>query len=528
MFSLFTQLDSKTCPLFLLLISAVALLISSCERPDPEVAKILPEPTLIQLALATTVPPTATLEPTQTPTATPRPLITPSASYAGTPTPDPTRSDAPALVGKYALHVVSSGETLNIIADIYDTTAAEIADINDFDVDDFLSVGQELLVPTKSDGVSPSFKLIPDSELVYGPSVKDFNVADAIAFFGGYLEEYREELEGVDMTGPDIVQLVADRFSMNPRLLLAIIEHQSGWVTRQDAEDDGFPIGYEQAEYQGLYKQLSWAANLVNYGYYGRSEGGLHSFEVGGDLTIDFANDINDGTAGIQLMLGNLPSATYQSWLSNVGLDGFFATYNQLFGNPFIYTVDPIRPADLQQPPLTLPWEPGKTWYFTSGPHGGWASGSAWAALDFAPQHEQLGCYQSDDWVTAMSDGEVVRSGNGAVVIDLDDDGFAGTGWAITYMHLESRERVPEGFMVKEGDRLGHPSCEGGFSNGTHVHVARTYNGRWVSADGELPFVMGEWISQGLGREYDGLLLRDEVVKEACSCREEGNAIAKE
>jgi LasA protease len=83
-----------------------------------------------------------------------------------------------------------------------------------------------------------------------------------------------------------------------------------------------------------------------------------------------------------------------------------------------------------------------------------------------------------------MAPGLVVRSDFGAVVVDMDGDGYAGTGWAITYMHLETRDRVAIGTQVKTGDPLGHPSCEGGFSNGTHVHIARTYNGRWVAADG--------------------------------------------
>ncbi|MCA9969685.1 MAG: hypothetical protein KC425_05695, partial [Anaerolineales bacterium] len=56
--------------------------------------------------------------------------------------------------------------------------------------------------------------------------------------------------------------------------------------------------------------------------------------------------------------------------------------------------------------------------------------------------------------------------------------------------------------------------------------VARLYNGRWVSADGALPFVMGGWVSQGLGREYDGLLVRGGVTKEARDGgRDEVNAI---
>lgn len=119
----------------------------------------------------------------------------------------------------------------------------------------------------------------------------------------------------------------------------------------------------------------------------------------------------------------------------------------------------------------------------------------------------------------------VSRSDFGAVVVDVDGDGFAGTGWAVTYMHLETRDRIPAGTVVQPGDRLGHPSCEGGFSNGTHVHISRTYNGRWVAADGSIPFMLGGWLSQGLGQEYDGLLVKGDMVKEACECREEINAI---
>jgi LasA protease len=127
-----------------------------------------------------------------------------------------------------------------------------------------------------------------------------------------------------------------------------------------------------------------------------------------------------------------------------------------------------------------------------------------------------------------MSDGLVTRSGFGGVVVDLDGDRYPGTGWAITYMHLAERDRIPAGTLVQTGDRLGHPSCEGGFSDGTHVHIARTYNGRWVSADGDVPFNLGGWISQGTGQEYDGFLIRGNVSKEACACREEGNAIPAE
>jgi len=78
---------------------------------------------------------------------------------------------------------------------------------------------------------------------------------------------------------------------------------------------------------------------------------------------------------------------------------------------------------------------------------------------------------------------------------------------------------------VAPRDRLGHPGCEGGVSNGTHLHLARTYNGRWISADGEIPFNLSGWISGGEGYEYNGWLLRDGVVKTADVYKTDDNSI---
>ena len=155
-----------------------------------------------------------------------------------------------------------------------------------------------------------------------------------------------------------------------------------------------------------------------------------------------FAAVINDGTAGVQRLLGAIAGMTYDGWQKAVGPDGLYATYERLFGNPFGYAVEPLLPAAIDAPSLELPWAAGETWYFTGGPHGAWNTGSAWGALDFVPPAEQVGCIPSDAWVTAMANGVVSRSGHGAVVVDLDGDGYAGTGWAILYMHLETRDRA--------------------------------------------------------------------------------------
>ena len=512
----------RTC--FLLVILS---LLVGCVRPDPEVEVLTPtaEPdTLLADTAEGIATPSRFLPPTPIVHTTKTPLPT----YQGIPTPDPTRPTADASSANFGSHTVSFGETLGYIAQLYGTSVEELVVINDLTDSDIIEVDQLLLVPGEASLDGPAYKLIPDSELVYGPSARDFSVEAIVAEYGGYLLSYQSEVEGRALSGTQIVQLVADRQSVNPRLLLALVEYLSGWVTHPTADSTEFALGYTKPGYEDLYQQVAWAANLISQGFYGRSEGGLTTFEVGKEARFDFDPGINDATAGLQLLFGSIPGTTVSKWQSDVGPDGFFAVYNRLFGNPFAYTVDPLLPEILSQPALSLPWAPGETWYMTGGPHGAWASGTAWAALDFAPPHDQLGCYVSDAWVTAMAGGLVTRSDAGAVVTDLDGDGYPGTGWTITYMHVEARDRIPVGSFVQAGDAIGHPSCEGGFSNGTHVHVARAYNGRWISADGDLPITMSGWVSQGLGREYDGLLVKGDQVKEACECREETNAISAE
>jgi len=196
-----------------------------------------------------------------------------------------------------------------------------------------------------------------------------------------------------------------------------------------------------------------------------------------------------------------------------------------LFGYPFDYAIEPLLPPDLTQPSLGLPFETGVPWFFTGGPHGGWDDGSAWAALDFTPPGPVATCWPSDAWVVAAADGLIVRADHGAVVQDLDGDGYEQTGWTLLYMHIAAQDRVPANTYVRRGDRIGHPSCEGGIANATHLHLARRYNGEWIPADGPLPFNLDGWVSSGGGIPYDGYLRRDGQTLEACECRADTNTL---
>lgn len=443
------------------------------------------------------------------------------------PTPNPPLN-LPSPRTETEAYIIQPNDTLGNIARRFGVELGSLIEANGITNPDHVEVGQTLVIPpAKSLNFGPDFKIIPDSELVLSPGNMDFNISAFINQYNGYLKSYREEQDGRRYTGAQIVDRVALENSVNPRLLLAVLEFRSGWVTNPAPTEKSldYPMLYFDQRRKGLYSQLSWAANNLDRGYYIWKAGGIPSWVLMDDTVIPIANTINAGTAGVQhffsLLLGK------EEWDRAVTQDGLFATFYQMFGYPFDYAIEPLLPPDLAQPPMQLPFERGDIWSFTGGPHGGWADGSGWAALDFAPPGPAQGCVQRDAWVVAVADGLILRADIGAVVQDLDGDGYEQTGWTVLYMHIDTRDRVEAGKYVKAGERIGHASCEGGYSTGTHLHLARRYNGEWITADGPLPFVLDGWVSSGDGVLYNGFLTRNGVVVEAWEERRSENQISR-
>jgi len=88
------------------------------------------------------------------------------------------------------------------------------------------------------------------------------------------------------------------------------------------------------------------------------------------------------------------------------------------------------------------------------------------------------------------------------------------------YLHIAPSGRVNVGTVLNAGDRIGHPSCEGGVADATHVHFARLYNGQWMDAQ-QMPMILSGWTITALDQEYEGKMSRGAEMREACNCRDD-------
>ncbi len=356
----------------------------------------------------------------------------------------------------------------------------------------------------------------PDAAVVASPITRDFDVAAYLESRGGFLAGYQQYLMISGWTpAATVIERVARENSINPQLLLALLEYQSQCVLGQPPDPQNFTsaLGAQAYYRKDLYGQLVWAARTLSEGFYGRMTGALTeiSFPDGTILTLSEA--INPGTAALYYFFAQLNNPV--EWAQAINpQSGFLALYVQMFGDPWEAAAEfgELLPEGLTQPELVLPFETGRTWAYTGGPHPAFEGVGPRAALDFAPSMAVSGCAPSTEWVTAMADGWVVRAEEGVVVQELDGDGYEQTGWVLMYLHIDSQDHAVVGAYLKAGDRLGHPSCEGGRATGTHVHVARKYNGVWIPADGPVPFTLSGWVAHAGEEPYLGTLTRQEEV----------------
>jgi LasA protease len=425
----------------------------------------------------------------------------------------------------FVLYLTRPGDTLEGLAGRFGVRLEEISYQQPYSAQAYLPGGLQLVFPEPNEAMTDPDLLLPDSELVYSPSAVGFDVEAFVGNAGGFLASYSEEINSEGFSGAAIVQRVANELSINPKLLLAILEYRAGWVYGSPAnlEQVKYPFGFYITDQEGLYDELRIAGTQMNLGYYGWKEGRFTLIRFPDESALRLNPFLNAASAGLHNLFAMLYSqAAWKQALSEG--EGFQSLYQSMFGDPWerAAAVEPLIPQDLVQPEMELPFPPGEDWSFTSGPHWAWNYGTARGALDFAPANAEGRCEVSKQWATASAAGVIARAANNTVVIDLDGDGYEQTGWTLVYLHLAADGLVGQGQAVNVNDPLGHPSCEGGKATGSHVHLARKFNEEWLSAEAPAPFTLSGYQVRWGGTSYQGELVKDGVSITACpyGCRE--------
>lgn len=467
-------------------------------------------------AASSPIPPTPVSEPapvTPTPispaTKTPVVALTQKKPVVET-TPLPTSEEAPIL------YYSQSGDTLAAVAAHFDVKTNEITASKRLPKNGMLDPGTLLVIPEKFAEYGPDAQIMPDSEIVFSVSAVDFDIKAYIDKADGDLASYREFLNSSGWTtGSQAIERISSENSINPRLLLALLDYEGNWVTGSPTDylHKKYPMGFERKFKEGVFIQTLLAVNQLYIGYYGWRSGTLTELTFPDGETLRIAPDLNAGTVALQYFFSQLYNRSeWQGAIDpNVGFPDFYA---EQFGDPWqrAQNAGPIFPPGLTQPPMVLPFEPNREWAFTGGPHGAWEREGPLAAIDFAPSTDKPGCTESEKWLVASAPGLVVRSSNGVVVFDLDGDGHEETGWSLLYLHVATEDRVKLDTWVEADERIGHASCEGGVSTGTHLHMARKYNGEWVLADGPLPFTLSGYVVHNGEKPYQGTLTKGDTT----------------
>jgi LasA protease len=426
--------------------------------------------------------------------------------------------------GELVDYVAQPGDTLVILAQRFNTSVAEILKANSFIPASASTMppGMPMKIPVYYLPLWGSpYQILPDSLFANGPAQVDFDTTAFVNGHPGWLKNYTTYVADANRSGANIVDYVAYYYSVSPRLLLALLEYRSGALSQPEIPPgkEDYPLGYERWDRKGLFLQLTWATNTLSNGFFNYRLGRLQEIQHKDGRIARIDPWQNALTASLQHFFNLMDDG--ETYDRDISPQGLAQTYRDLFGDPWA-NPQPYMPGSLEQPAFQLPFEPGDIWALTGGPHAAWGTGEPRAALDFAPPSKMAGCVSSDVWATAVADGVVVRSETGQVILDLDGDGDERTGWDVFYLHVATNGRVPMGARLKQGERIGHPSCEGGEATGTHIHIARKYNGEWVPAGGidgkVLAFNFEGWIAREGSADYQGTLARNALLVIACTC----------
>ena len=313
--------------------------------------------------------------------------------------------------------------------------------------------------------------LISDDQFVWGPNVGDFDVGEFLEERGSRLAAYAGEVE-----------LWASYSSVNPQVLLAVLELRDGFVTSLPQSADPAAVR-DRIEITALELATAFYEHLYTWG--ARAEASepppaAPSLALGDGTVVALEGASSSGTYALQQALAaGADAATWQALTAASEDEGFGSVFAELFpGVDPLAGDNPITPADV--PPealLQLPIPLGDAWRFWGAHSWNGDSTPPFSSLDFTGGSGTCSA-PPGLYTVASAGGTSTRRSTCWMEINH------GSGWVTSYYHLQN---LVGGGSAMRNARLGSIACEvcaGGYATGPHVHWSLKYNGAYVSLEG--------------------------------------------
>jgi hypothetical protein len=339
------------------------------------------------------------------------------------------------------------------------------------------SINSIKILPSLVFQLEISSPLLADGQFVWGPNVGDFDIRDYLATIDSPLEPYSDDIE-----------IWARYSSVNPKVLLTVLELQHGYVNSLSGDLTPEMI-------QGTIENTSMDLAVAFYEHlhtWGTRKSAEDHIETDSNPVVVFADgsaaklspDHSSGTFAIAATLAESTDMT--TWLKRVSphdQGGFTSIFGSLFPE-----TDPLDNSNNINPPslpaadfFQFPFPLGAIWYF-GGPHS-WAGDDTrpFSSMDFYAGGATCDA-PPNLYTVAAASGSAYRPYGYDCWLEIDHGG----GWTTSYYHLQNMID-PQGSTLNQNASLGTIACEvcaGGWASGPHVHWTLKYGGAYVSLEG--------------------------------------------
>lgn len=361
--------------------------------------------------------------------------------------------------------------------------------------------------PTPTSAPAPADSFFDPQQLSYAPDFYESAIQQFLVDYPGPLKGLNLWVGNRQQSFAEVLVCETSLYSINPKILLALLEQQSGMLTTTEptTEQMARAMGFEHDS--GLRAQLHQAAIEIRFA--------IRDYAVrGGENLPDLV--FFDGTQqatpeGISLSryaLSRVLAKTTTPENLPAKLNAFLRTYTNLFDDPR------HPPKGWPSPAAPFLWWPTDrpariTSFFDHNTPFLQTNGSTmsyWGLEDAALSYDgHTGwdyALRPPDPVLAAADGTVVFAGNSddgcnspsrSVIIDH------GNGYRTLYWHLDSFG-VETGQTVTRGTQIG-VAGETGCAIGPHLHFQVQYLGRDIDPYGWCATTPDPWAASPAGQQ---------------------------